>query len=84
VSLRFRACEVETVRLVMLCIHSQVLQALLKTTDRVVQQIDSVEYGLTDIQVSNTGPLPLPKGPDSSWLSCGCVMCGAFGARVAG
>lgn len=26
-------------------------QALLSTTERVVQQIDSVEYGLTDIQV---------------------------------
>jgi hypothetical protein len=28
-----------------------VLQALLGTTDRVVQEVDSVEYGLTDIQV---------------------------------
>ncbi|PNH01730.1 Magnesium-chelatase subunit H [Tetrabaena socialis] len=28
----------------------EVLQALLRTTDRIVQQIDSVEYGLTDIQ----------------------------------
>lgn len=28
----------------------EVLQSLLKTTDRVVQEIDSVEYGLTDIQ----------------------------------
>jgi len=27
-----------------------VLQELLKTTERVVQEIDSVEYGLTDIQ----------------------------------
>ncbi len=27
------------------------LQSLLKTTERVVQEIDSVEYGLTDIQV---------------------------------
>ena len=27
------------------------LQSLLATTDRVVQEIDSVEYGLTDIQV---------------------------------
>ena len=26
------------------------LQELLKTTERVVQEIDSVEYGLTDIQ----------------------------------
>ena len=35
----------------------EVLQSLLKTTDRVVQEIDSVEYGLTDIQeyYANTG-----------------------------
>ena len=31
----------------------EVLQSLLKTTDRVVQEIDSVEYGLTDIQASH-------------------------------
>jgi cobalamin biosynthesis Mg chelatase CobN len=31
----------------------EVLQALLATTDRVVQEVDSVEYGLTDIQVSS-------------------------------
>ena len=29
----------------------EVLQSLLQTTERVVQEIDSVEYGLTDIQV---------------------------------
>jgi magnesium chelatase subunit H len=36
-----------------------VLQSLLATTDRVVQQVDSVEYGLTDIQeyYANTGAL---------------------------
>ena len=28
----------------------EVLQQLLKTTERIVQQVDSVEYGLTDIQ----------------------------------
>lgn len=28
----------------------EVLDKLLKTTDRIVQEIDSVEYGLTDIQ----------------------------------
>ena len=35
----------------------EVLEALLSTTDRVVQEIDSVEYGLTDIQeyYANTG-----------------------------
>ena len=29
----------------------QVMRKLLQTTDRIVQEIDSVEYGLTDIQV---------------------------------
>ena len=35
------------------------LQSLLGTTDRVVQEVDSVEYGLTDIQeyYANTGAL---------------------------
>ncbi len=39
--------------------RSQVLDTLLKTTDRIVQEIDSVEYGLTDIQeyYANTGGL---------------------------
>jgi magnesium chelatase subunit H len=39
--------------------RSEVLQTLLKTTDRIVQAIDSVEYGLTDIQeyYANTGGL---------------------------
>jgi hypothetical protein len=31
--------------------HPTFAQALLSTTQRVVQEIDSVEYGLTDIQV---------------------------------
>jgi magnesium chelatase subunit H len=37
----------------------EVLQSLLKTTGRIVQEIDSVEYGLTDIQeyYANTGGL---------------------------
>ncbi|MBD2578855.1 magnesium chelatase subunit H [Oscillatoria sp. FACHB-1406] len=37
----------------------EVLQQLLKTSDRIVQAIDSVEYGLTDIQeyYANTGAL---------------------------
>ncbi|KAL3147924.1 Magnesium chelatase, variant 2 [Trebouxia sp. C0010 RCD-2024] len=37
----------------------ELLEALLSTTDRVVQEIDSVEYGLTDIQeyYANTGAL---------------------------
>lgn len=33
----------------------EVLQSLLSTTDRVVQEVDSVEYGLTDIQVRLRG-----------------------------
>jgi magnesium chelatase subunit H len=39
--------------------RSQVLTTLLETTDRIVQEIDSVEYGLTDIQeyYGNTGGL---------------------------
>ncbi|MDJ1182070.1 magnesium chelatase subunit H [Roseofilum casamattae] len=37
----------------------EVLQKLLKTSDRIIQEIDSVEYGLTDIQeyYANTGGL---------------------------
>eukprot|EP00850_Spirogloea_muscicola_P005360 SM000024S07822 [mRNA] locus=s24:715044:727991:+ [translate_table: standard] len=37
----------------------EVLQELLRTTDRIVQEIDSVEYGLTDIQeyYANTGAM---------------------------
>ena len=37
----------------------EVLDKLLSTTERVVQEIDSVEYGLTDIQeyYANTGAL---------------------------
>ncbi|MEH2009169.1 magnesium chelatase subunit H [Nostoc sp.] len=37
----------------------EVLKTLLKTSDRIVQEIDSVEYGLTDIQeyYANTGGL---------------------------
>jgi magnesium chelatase subunit H len=39
----------------------EVLQQLLQTSDRIVQEIDSVEYGLTDIQeyYGNTGGLKL-------------------------
>jgi magnesium chelatase subunit H len=37
----------------------EVLQTLLKSSDRIIQEIDSVEYGLTDIQeyYANTGGL---------------------------
>lgn len=37
----------------------EVLKELLRTTERVIQEVDSVEYGLTDIQeyYANTGAL---------------------------
>jgi magnesium chelatase subunit H len=39
--------------------RNDVLKELLATTNRIVQEIDSVEYGLTDIQeyYANTGAL---------------------------
>jgi magnesium chelatase subunit H len=57
----------------------EVLQSLLKTTDRVVQEIDSVEYGLTDIQeyYANTGALrraaETAKGDTSSKVGCSII-----------
>lgn len=50
----------------------EVLQSLLKTTDRVVQEIDSVEYGLTDIQVRPSFHLSLVDC--SSLLTPSCVF----------
>jgi hypothetical protein len=49
----------------------EVLQSLLKTTDRVVQEIDSVEYGLTDIQV---GP-PCSSKDVSTLFQVICSYC---------
>ena len=45
----------------------EVLQQLLKTSDRIVQEIDSVEYSLTDIQeyYGNTGGLKLAAEKES-------------------
>ena len=45
----------------------EVLQQLLKTSNRIVQEIDSVEYGLTDIQeyYGNTGGLKLAAEKES-------------------
>lgn len=37
----------------------EVLKSLLQSTERVVQEIDSVEYGLTDIQVSDGSSVDL-------------------------
>ncbi len=44
------------------------LQSLLKTTERVVQEIDSVEYGLTDIQAGQLTLLTLPPPPGPAGL----------------
>lgn len=60
------------------------LQSLLKTTGRVVQQIDSVEYGLSDIQeyYANTGALVraarAARGGDEK--SVGASIVESFGA----
>ena len=45
----------------------QVLNQLLKTSERIIQQIDSVEYGLSDIQeyYANTGALKLAAEKNS-------------------
>ncbi|XRB01360.1 magnesium-chelatase subunit ChlH [Pycnococcus provasolii] len=60
----------------------EVLNSLLATTDRVVQAIDSVEYGLTDIQeyYANTGALlsaarsaKAKSGADPSKVGCSIV-----------
>ena len=65
----------------------EVLQALLATTDRVVQEIDSVEYGLTDIQeyYANTGALrraaQSAKGPGAT-QRVGCSIVEAFSKEV--
>ena len=59
----------------------EVLQALLATTDRIVQEVDSVEYGLTDIQeyYANTGALKRAaqsaKGPNGRPVGCSIVEC---------
>ncbi|GIL67983.1 hypothetical protein Vafri_21239 [Volvox africanus] len=60
----------------------EVLQALLRTTDRIVQQIDSVEYGLTDIQeyYANTGALK--RAAEAARSAPGGVRDGRQGARV--
>ncbi|GIM01458.1 hypothetical protein Vretimale_6174, partial [Volvox reticuliferus] len=73
----------------------EVLQALLRTTDRIVQQIDSVEYGLTDIQeyYANTGALKraaeaarsVGGGTDNrQGARVGCSIVEAFGGTGAG
>jgi len=64
----------------------KVLEALLSTTDRVVQEVDSVEYGLTDITeyFANTGAVK--KAAEKRNLRAngkvGVSIVEAFGAEV--
>jgi len=67
----------------------ELLGTLLKTTDRVVQEVDSVEYGLTDIQeyYANTGALrkaaetaKSSAGRGDGKVGCSIVEC--FGEDV--
>ncbi|KAL4429335.1 hypothetical protein ABPG77_005109, partial [Micractinium sp. CCAP 211/92] len=62
----------------------EVLQELLKTTDRVVQEIDSVEYGLTDIQeyYANTGALKRAAQVARPGAKIGCSIVEAFSKDV--
>ncbi|EFN54112.1 hypothetical protein CHLNCDRAFT_25038 [Chlorella variabilis] len=62
----------------------EVLQELLKTTDRVVQEIDSVEYGLTDIQeyYANTGALKRAAQAARPGAKVGCSIVEAFSKEV--
>ncbi|KAK9811539.1 hypothetical protein WJX72_005618 [[Myrmecia] bisecta] len=62
----------------------EVLQSLLKTTDRVVQEIDSVEYGLTDIQeyYANTGALKRAAMNARGGRAVGCSIVETFGKEV--
>merc|ERR1719174_2624586 len=61
--------------------RGDVLQALLSNTDRVVQEIDSIEYGLTDIQeyYANTGALT--NAAESAGRSAGRVRWAAASSR---
>lgn len=59
----------------------ELLQALLETTDRVVQEIDSVEYGLTDIQeyYANTGALKRAAEVARGGKKVSCSVVESFG-----
>jgi len=67
--------------------RGDVLEALLSTTDRVVQEIDSIEYGLTDIQeyYANTGALTNAAGAarkrNGREGKVGCSVVEAFGGE---
>jgi len=62
----------------------EVLQSLLATTDRVVQEVDSVEYGLTDIQeyYANTGALQKAAANARGGKAPGVSIVEAFGKEV--
>ena len=61
----------------------EVLRQLLSTTERVVQQIDSVEYGLTDIQeyYANTGALKA-AAESARGQDVACSIVETFGAST--
>eukprot|EP00879_Flechtneria_rotunda_P018633 GHRR01019554.1.p1 GENE.GHRR01019554.1~~GHRR01019554.1.p1 ORF type:complete len:338 (+),score=106.84 GHRR01019554.1:540-1553(+) len=62
----------------------EVLQTLLGTTERVVQEIDSVEYGLTDIQeyYANTGALVAAAKNARRGKKVGCSIIEAYSKSV--
>ncbi|KAI8464745.1 MAG: CobN/magnesium chelatase [Monoraphidium minutum] len=62
----------------------EVLQQLLGTCERVVQEVDSVEYGLTDIQeyYANTGALVRAAKNARGGKAVGCSVVEAFGKDV--
>ncbi|WIA16841.1 hypothetical protein OEZ85_013777 [Tetradesmus obliquus] len=62
----------------------EVLSSLLGSCERVVQQIDSVEYGLTDIQeyYANTGALVAAAKNARKGKAVGCSIIEAYGKQV--
>eukprot|EP00976_Prorocentrum_cordatum_P094367 1189756-Prorocentrum_minimum.AAC.2 len=62
----------------------EVLQSLLSTTQRVVQEIDSVEYGLTDIQeyYANTGALVNAASGAQGGQKVDCSIVETFGKKA--
>ena len=58
----------------------EVLNSLLQSTERVVQEIDSVEYGLTDIQVLGGNP---PQCQLSSGIKLHCSGSGGASGESA-
>jgi magnesium chelatase subunit H len=62
----------------------ELLKSLLRTTDRIVQEVDSVEYGLTDIQeyYANTGALKNAAESARDGKSVGVSIVEAFGKEA--